>query len=49
MIPKDLIEVVKDHENRTSVIVDTVIINLGTTEEPREIKMEKFLIHEDQE
>ena len=36
-------EVVKDHENRTATIEDTIMINLGTTEELQQIKIGKSL------
>jgi len=32
--PKELIKVMEDHENRTSIIEDTTLINLGTSYEP---------------
>jgi len=34
MTPKDLITMVKDHENWTFIIKDTILINLGTSKEP---------------
>ena len=46
-ILKDLTEAVEDHENWTSVIEDTIIINLGATEEIQEIKIGKSLIPEE--
>ena len=48
-IQKQLIKVVKDDEDRTSIIEDIVIINLGTIEEHVEIKIEKSLTLEEQE
>jgi len=35
----ELIKSVKDHENYTSIIEDTVLINLGTLDEQQEFKI----------
>ena len=32
--PKELTKVVEDHENQTSIIEDTILINLGTPNKP---------------
>ena len=39
----------EDHENPTSIIEDTIIVNLGTTEEPLEIKIGKSFTPKKQE
>jgi len=40
---------VEDHRNQTSIMEDTIIIKLGTTEEPKEIKIRISLTLEEQE
>jgi len=47
--PKDLNKVVEDPESQTSMIEDTILINLGPLEEHRELKIEISLTAEDQE
>jgi len=37
--PKELIKVIEDHENRTFIIKDAILIDLGTPDEPRELKI----------
>ena len=37
------------HENRTSIIEETILTNLGTLNEPREFKIGKSLTREEQE
>jgi len=47
-IPKDLIRVVEDHENLTFITEDTIVINVGTPQESREIQIGKSLSPKEQ-